>query len=467
MAKTEAQFAKELEDSIIASDPTIDVSQGAVPDTMIRPQAGRFAEVAATAESMRKLFTLDFDDSITDDELRKALANFGSSPGSGTNTRHTQHFMRFTRPTHDIVIPVGTLVSSNDGQFVYRTVVEGRIPLSSANTFYNPSRRAYEIGIVAEATGVGPEYKLPRGRINTLVTSVRGIDSTENRTTPLTGGLPVEDKTSQVSRLIRAFSGTNLGGPGGIKSSILNSLPELATDVAVVQATDKEFTRVVAGPALDLYVIGSSSDTATARIVATGGQTIIPLEQKPALSVTSLTVNGVSNAIDFSLVKDMAVETRDSLSANDVVVLSTPLLAGDVVVVEYTYNSVLQQAKDVVFGGGDSFLFNTDILLRSPWTVNPRIIGEIRALPSYSVTEIETQVHAFLAEIFNFTQYTELVYPEVIRQRVATELAGIQSFRLTGFRRAVGSLAEVEIMAFAKNEVSVYDEDLVEIKVVT
>lgn len=465
MAKTESQISAELSQSITSSDATLDVTQGPIPDLFIRPQAGQLAAASAEAESLRQLFSLDFAESATDQEIQQALANFGSTPGGGTPSSHIQHFMRFARPTTDVVIPAGTLVSNKDGTLVYSVVTGGTISASSPSTFYNPTRRTYEIGLLVTATGVGAQYELPPLRVNLILTPVRGIDLTENRVQS-TGGLDSESPELQTERLKKALRGRNLGGPGGLKTLIQDALPEVVTDVSIVQPTQTEFNRMVDGPALDIYVLGTSAQEVTETFTATSGQTIFPLANVPVLSLDSVTVNGTSGLVTPSLVQDKSLETGYSLRASDNLVVSPPLTTGDIVVVTYTYNKAPVNANSTVFGGGDSFLFKTDILLRSPFQVPPVISGEVRILPSYSVTEVETALLAYLATVFNFTVFTERVIPLDIIQQVRLNVAGVQSFRLTEFRRSTGSLSDVEVLAYGANEISVFDETLINVKVV-
>ena len=337
---------------------------------------------------------------------------------------------------------------------------------ASADTFFNASRNAFEISLLVEAVGVGEDYNLPVNRVNTIVTPVNGIDTTENRQASR-GGESRETKEQQSTRLKDALLGRNMGSQGGITDLITNSLPETITDVAVIQPFEQEFSRLVVGPALDIYNIGETSETHTQSFTALGGETQIVLDKVPAISISSFTINNLTGVVGYSLVSDTTFESGRSLNATDIVVLDTPLIAGDFVVMTYTYNKVLEDVQEVVFADSQEYLFNTNILVRSPFVVNPRIVGEIQALASFSTTEVEEDVTNFLTTEFTFTTFIDTVYPEVIRQRVISEVAGVQNFRLTEFRRATGSLAEIEPMVFARNEVSVYNPDVVDVTVIS
>lgn len=464
MAKSAEDIKLELEQSINQTDPTLDISQGPIPDVMINPQSGQLSNASSDAESLRQLFTLQFDSSATDDEVRYALANYGSTPGAGKKAQHVQYFMRFTKPLVDIVIPAGTLVSNVGGDLSYRVVNGGTIVASSADLYYNASRKSYEIGLLVEAVGVGTKYNIPQNRVITLLTPVAGIDSTENRTDS-TGGLEVESRSSQDARLKNSLLGINLGAPNGVQNSIKNQLPEMVTDVAVIQPFEKEFYRSTTGPALDVYCIGTSLSTYTQTYTAIGGETQITLLKVPVVSVTTVAVNGVS--ISYSLVKDSSLETGYSLDANDVIVLGTSLIAFDVVTIAYQYNKVLESVYNTVYYSGSEYLFNTDILIRQPSQIAPVLGGDIQALPSYSVTEVEQNVLTYLSKLFTFSVFTEVMYPEVVRENVLTQVTGVQSFRLREFRRSTGSLSLIEPIRFSRSEVSVFDSNYYKITVVS
>jgi len=463
MAKTADDIKKDLKDSIQQTDRTLDVEQGPIPDIFINPQSGQLANASEDAESLRQLFTLQFDSSITDTEVQNALANYGDSPGGGKPSSHIQYFMRFTKPLTDITIPAGTIVSNAGGDLMYRVLTSGTILAASAPSYYNATRKTYEIGLLVNSIGVGTQYNLPENRINALTTPVTGIDSTENRTKSR-GGLGSESRESQIDRLKSELLGVNQGAPGGISSSITNALPEIVTDVVVVQPYEKEFRRNTVKPALDIYCIGNNIQSFEQVYTALGGETQIPLEKVPATSITSLTVNNTSG-MTYTLVIDTSPETGYSVASTDYIVLDTSLVTGDVVTIQYNYNQVLNDVHDVVFGG-DEYYFNTDMLVRSPFPIYPVLGGTVQTLASYSSTEVEANLRSYLANLFTFTKYTEIVYPDVVRQQVLSNISGIQKFTLTEFRRSTGSLSTIEPMIFSKSEVSVFNANYYKIQVI-
>jgi hypothetical protein len=465
MARTEAQIESEIIQSIETTDSTLDTVQGPIPDVFIRPQTGQLAIASGEAEDLRTMFTLQFPSVATSDEIRLALANYGSSPGAGTKSQHIQYFMRYTTPVEDIKIPVGTLVGNLDGSLTYRVINEGTLTYNNANVFYNSSRNAYEIGLLVEATGTGASYELPKYRVNTLITPISGIDSTENRVKS-SGGTSSESIDSQSNRLKDSLKGLNLSAPSGIKNKITNSNAGIVTDVAVVQPFDKEFTRITDKAALDIYCIGETLTNITQTFTANSGQTEFKLSYLPVTQVISVSVNGTSGIVGYVLSQDLSFDTGRSLISNDILILNTPSIAGDVVSVEYEYNKVLENVYTNTFKSGEENLFNTDMLIRLPFIVYPIIEGNIKVLPSYSESEISQSLQTYLSTKFNFTSFQTVIYPEEVRQDILISIPGLQSFKMTKFRRQYGSLSDIETIIYNKNEISLYSIDLVNIKIV-
>lgn len=465
MARTAEEVAQSLKDSIEATDATLDTEQGPIPDLMIRPQSGELATASSEAEQLRQLFTLQFPSVITADEIQLALGNYGSAPGAGKKSRVLQYFLRFSRPDRDVIIDAGTLVGNSDGSLQYKVTTATTMFFASADSYYNPSRGAYEIGVLVEATGVGPQYDLPSGRINRLLTPVIGIDTTENRT-KARNGFDAETTDSQAARLQTALLGLNQGAPGGIRNKIMNSDSSVVTDVSIVQPFDTEWARIIDGPALDVYMIGEESTSDTFSVTATAGQTQVFLRKRPVNSISSVKINGVVSPISYSLVQDNSPEIGKSLIAADHVVFDAPLLFGDVIELGYEYNAVPENTYNIVYASGVEYLFNTDMLMRSAFKINPVIRGEIRTLPSYSPDEVEAQVLDYIANFFTFTTFQTLVLPDIFKQDLISTVPGIQTFRISEFRRSIGSLSNIEPLTFSKAEISEYNESLVNIKVI-
>lgn len=462
-ARTSEEILRDLQSSIEQSDPSWDTAQGPIRDVFIAPVSGIVSKTEQDAEDLRRLFSLDFQDVITEDEIRKALSNFGSVPGEGTRSTHTQYFMRSTRPREDVTVSAGSLVSNSTGNLVYRTISTVIMEASQADSYFNPSRRVYEVAVKVEAVGVGPEYALPAKRVQTILTPINGIDGTENRQKS-SQGLPTESTVEQAARLKSVFLGLNLNSRGGLPKKITDTLPNQVQLVQMIVPGDAEFTRIQIKPSVDMYVLGSMVDTVTDTIAAVAGQTEFILENQPVITVASAKVNGVP--VEYSLVKDDSSETKESIRSVDTVVLNISSLASDVVEIVYTYNKALNSVNELVLNSGSESLFRTDCLVRDFKRVKPQIGIELKVLSSYTFDEVATLIRSWIQDYLETPILREKVTPTDIRDSIKSEINGIQTLRITKFRRDTGSLSNIEVIVLAKNEVTNYEESFVEIRAV-
>lgn len=462
-ARTSEEILLDLKTSIEQSDPSWDTAQGPIRDVFMAPVSGVVAKTEQDAEDLRRLFSLDFEDVISEDEIRKALNNFGSVPGVGTKSSHTQYFMRSTRPREDITVPAGTLVSNSTGNLVYSTTETVVMEASQADSYFNPTRRAYEVSVKVEAVGVGPEYALPARRVQTILTPVNGIDATENRQRS-SQGLPTESTIEQAARLKSVFLGLNLNSKGGLPKKILDTLSSQISLVQMIVPGDPEFTRIQVRPSLDIYALGNVTETAVDTVTAVAGQTEVILTNQPAISISSVKVNGV--AADYTMIKDLSDEGRDSVRAQDMVVLNVPVLASDLVEVTYVYNKSLNNVDALVLNVGSESLFRTDCLVRDFRRVRPQVSIELKVLSSYTIDEVSAQIRSWIAEYLDAPLLREKITPSDMRDAIRSEINGIQTLRIGKFRRDTGSLSNIEVIVLAKNEITAYEESYIDIRAV-
>jgi len=459
MARSADEVAIDLALSIEQTDPSWDTDQGPIPDLFIRPIAGQISLAETAAEELRLLFSLQFPDVATEEEIRNALRNYGSEPGIGEKSSHIQYFFRFTKPTSDITIPVGTLVSNSSGDLIYKTL-NAIIMSSESDALFNADRGTFEVSTRVEAVGFGEEYNLPSYRVESILTEVIGIEGTENRSKS-SGGSEEESTDSQSDRLKESLLGINLNSPGGIKNRIQNSFPERVSDVNTVKTSDEEFVRIIDKPSLDIYLIGTEPETFRENFEASGGQTDIITEKVPVLDVVSVTING--SGVDFELITDYSKETQKSLDSIDIIKVA-PMLNTDQVEIEYNYNKLLEDVNDQALDQGQEFLFEVDYLLRSPVIIPPVIELEIKTLPSYDFETVQNNVLEKLESIFSFDTFQEIKTPREVQDDIEGSVSGIRDFKWVVFRRSSGSLSDIEQIIYNKNEISDYDSSLIDVR---
>jgi uncharacterized phage protein gp47/JayE len=240
-ARTADQIIQSFQDSAKLSDPTVDTSKGPMYSLIGNPLAQVLAPTEAEVARLEQIYSVEFALTANPDEAQAFLTNWGEAAGAGTPATVRVFFMTFTRPAAGVTIdiPVGTLVGNSDHSLQYITVEEGSIQGDFADTFFNASRRTYEVGVLCQAVAVGDQYDLPSGRIGSLVTNVPGIDAIENRedTTP---GTAAETTVQQIQRVQEKFQGLAVNTANGSYTRIKRYAPTAIQDVKTILPSDRK-----------------------------------------------------------------------------------------------------------------------------------------------------------------------------------------------------------------------------------
>lgn len=462
MARTEDEIQQSLIESLRAVDQSVDVAKGPIFDFLLSPVPVELQKTEADVERLTILTTQQLGRVATQEEVEALATSFSIRLGGGQASRSRgQVFFSNSRPVQDVRIDRGVLVGTEDQQYTYFVSEAGTLPAATADNFYNAQNRRYELVLQCESTAVGPDSDLPPGRITRLITGVNGIDGTIN-ITEYSGGEEAEDLQAAVNRIAAKFAGLDPETGGGIKSDIRNYDPENVTDVSIVYPKDRPlFRRPINRPALDAYVIGTATEAIDQSYTATGGETQVWLDTVPASAVNTVTINGASST--GTLIQDTSMETGYSARATDSVLLSAPLTAGDVVIINHDYNSLISGLQTDLFD--DERPFDTDVLARQPREVGIEIVVDATILPSGDEARVFTAIESALFSKVETDFFQSVLLPEVLREQIQDEVSGINTIRFVRFRRASGSVLDVESIQLSKNEVSVIDQNSLDIRV--
>jgi hypothetical protein len=462
MARTDTEIQKSLIESIHAVDPSVDVVKGPVYDFLIRPVPSELAKTEQDAERLTILTTLQLDQVATQAEIEAMATSFSLRLGGGKASKTTgQVFYAYTKPIRDAVADRGTLVGTQDQRYTYFVSEKVTLPASSADNFYNPQNRRYEITAKCEATAVGPDFDLPPYRVNKLITKIAGIDGTEN-ISEYRNGQVSEDLPNSVARVQAKFAGLDPESGGGISSDIRNYDAENVSDVSLVYPKDRSlFKRLTNRPAIDAYVIGEQIETLDQTYVALGGETTVQLTNRPVRDITTVKVNGIE--VDFSFIPDTTRESGGSPRSTDYVLLAAPLVAADVAVVTYRYNYLAYQMQQDLFVLERPF--DTDVLVREPRRVGVWIELDATVVASFDTARVSDAIQAKLFEEVETGFFIDILQPETIRQDIRDQIAGVSNVRVTKFRRTSGGILDVETIEIAKNETPYIDQGRLKITV--
>lgn len=462
MARTEDEIRQSLVESLRAVDQSIDVAKGPVYNFLLKPVPTELQKTEADVERLAILTTQQLGRVATQEEVEALATSFSIRLGGGRASKTTgQVFFTNARPSIDVTVDRGVLVGTTDQKYTYFVTEAATLPAATAANFYNAATRRYELVLKCEATAVGPDFDLPPGRITRLLTAVDGIDGTIN-ITEYSGGQEAETLEESVDRIRAKLAGLDPETGGGIKSDVRNYDPENITDVSLVYPKDRSlFRRPINRPAIDVYVLGEAVTSVNQSYTATGGETTIALNNVPARTLNTVTVNG--STVTASLIRDTTSETGYSARATDYVLLPSALAVSDVVSINYDYNGLIADMQTDLFELERPF--DTDVLAREPLDVGIEIVIDATILPSGDEARTFSQIESKLFQKIETDYFQSALLPEVIRQQIQDEVSGLNVLRFVRFRRTSGSVLDVETVQLEKNQVAVIDQNLLDIRV--
>lgn len=463
-ARTADEILASFQASAALSDPSVDTAKGPLYSLVGKPFSEVLAPTETAVERLSQIYSSEFALIATDAEATAFLNNWGEALGAGAPATTTVYFMTFTRPKPGTVIPVdiGSLVGNSDQTLQYVTVEGGQINGDFADSYFNPNRRTYEIGLLCQAVANGAQYELPAGRITTKVSNLPGVDAIENRaqTTP---GAAAETNVQGIQRVQQKFKGLAINTGNGSYSRVKSYSPTAILDVKTILSSNRNlFKRVVYGPAKDYYILGTVAKTVIQTYKAVGGEIEIPITNVPVISLNSVSINNtpISN---FTLRQDLSPELGLSAKAQDKCILAFPLLPNDVVSMSVTYNSIIQDVQENVLNATQ--LFNTDELARHFFPIPLRISLTGRALASTDPLTVQNAVLAELDSLISLDVWTEAFYPNTVLQQIIQNVSSLSNPQMTKFQRSTLATANVEIVLMQENEIAVYDPTFVSVQI--
>lgn len=452
-----ASLAKRVQDS----DSSVEYDKGPVFDLMIRPVGEELGNAEDRAEYISNLYTSAFSSVADDREVLALETNFAmSGQGDGQSSRtKLQYFFRFARPQvgESFTVPEGMLVSNIDKSKIYKTLETVTLNGQYADTYYNSSEGWYGVPVLCEATAIGSDYDLKRGRVSTVLTPSEDWDGTINLG-DYSGGEAEESKTQKVERIQKRFEGLDSGTYGGIESTVINYNPAILKNVRLVDPSNtKIFRRSTIRPALDLYVIGQNVIGTSDTFIASAGQNIYVLQNQPVTAILSVTKNGLAFS-DWQYEKDNGV-LKQSARSQDQIMFNTPLNIGDSVIVSYQYDDIINNIQNNLFPATNNLLFRTDTLVRQALEAPLNISLTFSFVGSVSLEEGEQKLLDQLYTLIEINDFVDSLNPETLRSQLKSSVVGLGDLFFVKFTKTVGSLSDVEIVTFNDNEYPIINAD--------
>lgn len=455
MARDQDDVLTSMQETVEEIDPTIDVRKGPIYESALVPWSKEVSYTENKVDHLADFFQLEKLSNLSEEEIEQVGRNFGQEVSQGTPSQGFLLFYTYQVPTGDITIPVGTLVSTEDSEYVYQTTTESTFSASNIAAYYNAETRRYEITIPGEAVERGSDYDAKQGRITAMLSPISGISGVTN-STDFEGGTADQTSTEFADDLRDLPLGNSLGTPGGYQAAAIRVAGGVIQDSVVVSSADTDiyerYNLTGMRMGVDLYVIGSRLGPTIYSYTTVGTETRIVLDKQPVLAITSVLVNGI--AASYSFQQDTDPNHRGSLFAKDSIVLDTAPGPGKDVFVQYTYNMLIEQlqAEMTVV---DANLFKTNFLAREGKKVTCEVVASIA---SYGAGNRKTDVEEMTQDFFmdpTFLSSRQTFpleldpgdYRSALEQRLSIIFGSIVKFN-----RPDRATADVQTIIFAKNE---------------
>jgi hypothetical protein len=451
MARTRKQIEQSISSDIEDQDPTLDTVKGPIPDIFIRPQAAQIRTVELKIDDLNKRYSLDYIKTTNTASLELYGANHGLRKSPGKPARGYVYFYTFTRinPGDVLTIPAGVVVTTSDTAVGYQTTADVVIIGNSMSSYYNVSKKRYEIRAPVESLGTGDVYEIPAGRIKNIRSGTVGIDGVENRE-PIRGSLEAQNNESFGNHIQAKFNGTGLGSGDGLRQLILGYDSSRIRDAKVIFSSDQAlFRRRTRRAAWDVYLIGDDSDTAKDSFFGNGIRKEFILAKQPVISVNDVKVNNIPAS--YSIVRDTSDQTKLSSRSTDKVVFASAPIITDMIEISYTYDRLVQDTQSYI----DKIqvkLYEADSLARQALKVSLAVSVSIQILSSFDESQAVVDTLAVIQDFFNITSFVEILYPDRLRDKIAAEVGGISGVRIVVFNRLDTGTLPVDAVEFKANE---------------
>jgi len=459
MARSEQQITQSLKNSFNNINPSLDLAVGPTYDYTLRPIPTELAYVESSVDRMTQFYSGNFPNVATSDEALDFANNFGISVSLGEKSTGNLTFIRNSPPPAGVTlfIPVGLIIGTVDGQYLFQTLNAVYMLGDYASTYYNPQTNKYEISVAIQSVNPGSIYNLPPKRITKIIGSINQSDFDGVRQdAAMAGGTEPETSQELVSRVLQQFKGINLNSITGIATLANRFIPTGIITTAIVRPSDRlEFRRPTTGPALDLCVEGTISLQFSEEYFAVGGEATLILDTATATSISQVLVN--SEILDANLwyfQAESSVEYTGSTKAQNKINFIIPLTANDVVNIIGVQNSLLSELQSIMSSSDDA-IFKTDVLVRSfvdlPVTVGLDL--KLKTSPLASVNDVRTALPSIVANYIEPGTIPESLDAKSLSDFIKSSIPDVDSVKIYKFKRLVKSLSDVEVVIPLKNEI--------------
>jgi len=454
--RTKNEIRNSIKDTLTTTSPQlrIDANKGPFFYLSVEAVSGPLANASADTERMALLSTLQFPTVATTAEALATARAFALTVGAGGYSRGLAYVYTTRRPLGSETFTVfegDTFATASLGGQVFEALESRSLTAANADAFYNPSTRRYELPVLVQAISAGTVANIAARTLNTINGGAIDFDGVTNLTA-FTGGTEAETVSNLYTRTQQRLRGLDNFSRGGLLSRVQNVDTERILAAALTYSNEYPylFYRLPDDQALDVWVLNTVQSTqVTETFIATSGQQQFVLSNAPAVSLSNVFQNG--SPVSAQLVLDTSLEIGRSTREQSYVSLPAPAVSGDVVVVTYTYDEVLNSIQEELDGylqADTGALFSSDVLVRQARTtsVTVQITGTV--LGTFDPTLVESEVATVVGNyIANGLSSSPLLggsrSPAELRDAIRSQVPGVSGLNIPVFsRKSVAPLVE-------------------------
>lgn len=459
MARSIQQIRESISGTLRSIDRRIDLKVGPTWDYLLAPVPYELSPIETEIARLFQYYSPNFASVCTPEEARDFSNNFGAGSSVGEYATATVVFFRNSPPPFGktYTVPTGTLVMTVDNNVVFSTTQTTDMSGNFASMYYNPSTKRYEIKLPVQAVNAGTKYNIPKDHLKRMQPPIDGFDGVA-QITDAEGGSEPETSVDVALRTQDKFKGLDINSIGGVAVQAASINPTQISQVTVVRPTDREeFRRLTAGPALDIYVLGSTTVPFVEEYLSLGGETVVPIiTNKTATSITQVTVAGqVLTSDQWVLRLDDSLEYKLSTEAKSYIQLAFSLDVNVLVEFEGERNYLLDSVQTRF--SKEATLFGTDILVRGYVDLPIVVSMEVKINSGDPDTTAEFITVILLSLIEPSYGIPTYITPDMARDQIKASIPQVESIKFLEFRRQYGSLASVETITPNKSQVPKYN----------
>lgn len=449
------EILQDIKETTRELNPSVDIMKGPIA-LLFYSYIKDLERAEEFAGHLQDVYQLENADNLEDADLAALGNNYGKDLNRGRAAQHLVHFYRYSRPevNKTYEVPSGAACSSNDGRYIFTSDSSRTMDGNYADSYYSPDDNWYEIPVLVEAEAAGADYDLPPETITKVLTSLEDFDGCINKFDVRRSGSDPVDPIQFVIQIQNTLQGIGSDIAGHIIDVLQDIDPTGYDDISMVPSTNyelfKRYKTLQGKLGYDIYVISDVIIDHVQEGIAKGGELEIPLDHKPVLSVTYVSVNGTPVAFDFN--PDTDPELRGSPLASDTIVLTTPLLPLQAYQITYQY-------YDFVYQGWQAFQgrqgpFGADVLVRLADPIDVYIAGEADISASYDREEVISDMRTFTERYLrnqnnpSQTRFPTLLEPTPYVDAIKAAVSGLNNLKLTGFIRTDNASLAVESIPF-------------------